>query len=193
MMRRNQCKRLLALLLAVMCVLTAAGCSLSAPVTPSDAVSRPVSSEPAVLVNALEAVEITADGVKMEDVFLLESNWYGASYQSEDSLNKLMMMKYSAENSVIPQASDGSRVNMMFAVSEGMPEELTVTQQGNTVRANTGIPYDINEVGLTDNGEGGCYFDIAFGNFTMYYYVAECRWSNGNTAKYAFALERSVE
>ena len=51
--------------------------------------------------------------------------------------------------------------------------------------------YDIRENELTRD-EDGYYFDIDFGTFTMYYYVAACRWSNGNTAEYAFALERSA-
>ena len=44
---------------------------------------------------AEEAAEILVDGEKTKDIFLLASSWYGVSYQNEDSLNKLMMMKYS--------------------------------------------------------------------------------------------------
>ena len=130
-----------------------AGCGLRDAVSPSDAVSRPASSEAVPATGVSEAVD--------------------------------------AKDSAIPQARNGARVNIRFAASEGVPEELTVTQQGNTVQANTGIPYDIRENELTRD-EDGYYFDIDFGTFTMYYYVAACRWSNGNTAEYAFALERSA-
>ena len=190
-MRNNPYRRLLGWLLAGACCLMTAGCGLRDAVSPSDAVSRPASSEAVPATGVSEAVEILVDGEKTEDVFLLSSSWYGVSYQNEDSLNKLMMMKYAAKDSAIPQARNGARVNIRFAASEGVPEELTVTQQGNTVQANTGIPYDIRENELTRD-EDGYYFDIDFGTFTMYYYVAACRWSNGNTAEYAFALERSA-
>ncbi len=133
-----------------------AGCGLRDAVSPSDAVSRPASSEAVPATGVSEAVEILVDGEKTEDVFLLSSSWYGVSYQNEDSLNKLMMMKYAAKDSVIPQARNGARVNIRFAASEGVPEELTVTQQGNTVQANTGIPYDIRENELTRDEDGGC-------------------------------------
>lgn len=192
-MMKEQRKRLIGWVLAGTCLLMTAGCGFSDAVSPSDALSSPISSDPVVTGNALEAAEILVDGAKTEDVFLLGSHWYGVSYQSEDSLNKLMMMKYSDKDSVIPQARDGARIRFVFAEPEGSPEELTVTQQGNTLQANTGIPYDIKEVELTEDGSGGYYFDIDFGSFSMYYYVATCRWSNGNTAEYAFALERAAE
>ncbi len=193
MMEKNQCKRFLELLVAGACVLAAAGCGIASVVSPSDAASEAVSSAFVPAVKAEEAAEILVDGEKTKDIFLLASSWYGVSYQNEDSLNKLMMMKYSDKDSVIPQARDGAKVSFVFADSEGTPEELTVTQQGNTVQANTGIPYDIKDVELTEDGSGEYSFDIDFGKFSMYYYVAECRWSNGNTAQYAFALERSAD
>ena len=192
-MKNVKWKKWLVMLTVGVCGLVMAGCGMSGAVSPSDTSRPPVSSEAPVVVNALEAAEILVDGEKNPDVFLLGSDWYGVSYQNKDSLNKIMMMKYSGDDSVIPQARDGAKVSLLFASPEGMPEEVTVTRQGNTVKANTGIPYDINETELSRDGQSGYCFAMDFGEFSMYYFVVDCRWSNGNTAEYAFALERSAE
>ena len=194
--KKERQKRLFGWMLTGSCLLMTVGCVFSDEVSPSDVppegASSSISSEVVVHASALEATEILVDGVKMEDVFLLESHWYGVSYQNEDSLNKLMMMKYSDKDSVTPQARNGARLRLVFAASEGTPEKMTVTQQGNTLQANTGIPYDIRDVELTED-DSGYSFDIDFGAFSMYYYLVSCRWSNGNAAEYAFALERLAE
>lgn len=141
-------------------------------------------------VSANEAVSIYAGETKVDDCFLMSSHWYEEDYQNENSLNQLMMVEYMSDSSVIPQAKNATVVTFEFAGDE-KPELVKLTQQANTFKANTGIPYNIIEIKLSQEQDGDYYFTVDFNKYSMYYYTLDCEWSNGNTAQYAFALERA--
>lgn len=149
--------------------------------------SSEVSSQ--LSISAEEAVSIYVGEIKLDDCFLMNSLWDGKDYQNENSLNQLMTVEYMSADSVIPQAQNATVVTFKFAGDE-KPESVKLTQQANTFKVNTGIPYDIIEVKLSQNQDGDYYFAVDFDSYPMYYYMLDCEWINGNKAQYAFALER---
>ena len=172
------------------CLLTP-GCSYSRAAFPSDDAPAETGSAAQTHAEASEAMQVLVDGDRIRDLFVMKGNWYGEMYENENSLNMQMMAAYSNPDSDAPQAADGARVRLVFDAVEGMPAEIRLTQQGNTVRANTGLPFDVQEIEPEWPEEGGCAFTVSFGKMRMYYYLAECRWDNGNSASYAFALEKA--
>ena len=140
-----------------------------------------------------DAVEIRIDGRKDDEVFILEYNWYGEEFISEDSLNKTMYANYALETQHAPQASQGSVLSFVFDSSEPMPTVIKATQYGNTPRANSGLPSDALGLELLKEGENGYSFALDYRNFRMYYYQLECEWENGNSLKIAFAVEKPEE
>lgn len=150
-------------------------------------VSSEVSSE--TYMRAEDAVEIYADENVIYDVFLMKSYWNREEYQNENSLNQLMTVEYMSSNSAVPQAANSTEITFKFAGDE-KPQFVKLTQQANTFKVNTGIPYDIKEVELSKNSDDDYCFTVDFEQYPMYYYTLDCEWSSGNTAQYAFALER---
>ncbi len=186
--RKNTAAAMLAIGLAASCAFS--GCTPAkggtGEVSPGDAVSSQQEVEP---VDVSEAVEIQINGEKINDVWLLQYNWYGEEFVSEDSLNKIMMTTYSPEGSHAPAASEGDTVSFVMAASEQNPSEVRLTQYGNTIRLNTGRPYDTLEPELANDGGSTYSFCIEFRKLKMYYYVLDCKWANGNSVQCAFAVE----
>ena len=158
--------------------------------SPSDAVSSEV-EEPVKHVEASEAVSVLINGEKVDEVFMLQYNWYGKEFVAEDSFNKIMMDSYAPAGKRAPYAKNESEVSFAFVSSEEIPSDVKVTQYANTVRANSGIPYDTVEIELISNEDGTFGFAIDYRRFSMYYYILECEWENGNSAKFAFAVEKT--
>jgi len=158
--------------------------------SPSDAVSSEV-EEPVKHVEASEAVSVLINGEKVDEVFMLQYNWYGKEFVAEDSFNKIMMDSYAPAGKRAPYAKNESEVSFAFVSSEEIPSDMKVTQYANTVRANSGIPYDTVEIELISNEDGTFGFAIDYRRFSMYYYILECEWENGNSAKFAFAVEKT--
>ena len=148
------------------------------------------SQEPEAKAEIDEAFELFLNGEKYEEGFWLEYNWYGDEYAAEDSLNKTMMMLYQSESNRAPMVFTGSTFSIVFAGSEGKPSAIKLTQYGNTVRSPTEIPFDTVEPDLVSESDISYSFTISFRRKIMYYYVLECEWPNGNSLKYAFAVER---
>lgn len=189
----NKPLKKLLLMTAVLTVFLCSGCdSLKSNFGNVSATDNGIDSEVSSqqIISAENAVEIYVDETKLEDCFLLQSNWNGEEYQNENSLNQLMMVEYMSSDSVIPQAKNKAIVTFKFAGEEN-PESVKLTQQANTFMANTGIPYDIVELELSQNEDDDYYFQVSFSGYSMYYYTLDCEWSDGNTAQYAFALERA--
>jgi hypothetical protein len=182
---------LLALFIGICCPGCAPGpAPETETVTPAD-VSAIVSSEEEIVhIGADEAVRVLLDGEEHGEIFLLASRWYGEEFESEDSLNKRMMMSYSAEGSHAPYALNGCEVALVFDSAEGTPSSVRLTQIANTVRSNTGMSYKTEEIVLSDREDGGYSFELNFRDYRMYYFELECGWENGNTARYVFALEK---
>ena len=179
--------------LAVLFCLLLASCGAPsvkepAPASPSDLSSRVEEKAPPI--SADEAVKVLVDGEPVSEVFLLKYDWNGESFESEDSLNKIMMAHYALEGSLAPAAGDGSEITFELAASEGIPSSVSLTQSGNTVRANTGLPYDNTEIELTARDDFTYSFTLQYRKLRMYYYQLDCRWENGNTASYVFAVEK---
>ena len=122
---------------------------------------------------------------------MLKYNWYGGEFVSDDSFNKMMMDKYASEGCYAPFAKQEAELSFVFAPSEGIPSVIKLTQYANTVRANSGIPYDTLEPEMTKKDDSTYSFHIDFREFKMYYYLLECEWPNGNKAQYAFAVEKA--
>lgn len=146
-----------------------------------------VSSE--IRLTAEESVTVTVDEQELADCFLLKSLWYGETFENKSSLNQLMMEKYMSEDSVIPQAFNKSIIRFIFNGDE-KSSSVKLTQHANTFTANTGIPYNIKEIELQQDENGGYFFEMDFDGFAMYYYQLDCEWDNGNSAQYVFALEK---
>lgn len=184
--------RLIICSLMLSAVLTFVGCNGNAEdsdnISDSDTVSSAVSSEPSI--TAEEIVEIYVGETKVGDVFLMKSNWYGEEYDSGYTLNRLMMEKYLPEDSVIPQAADKSILTFKFA-GDVNPNSVELIQQGNTFMSDTGMSYQIEPMQLNMDKNGNYLFEVRFGSFKMYYYQLDCKWSNGNSAQYVFALKKS--
>ena len=142
-------------------------------------------------VEASEAVSVLINGEKVDEVFMLQYNWYGKEFVAEDSFNKIMMDSYAPAGKRAPYAKNESEVSFAFVSSEEIPSDMKVTQYANTVRANSGIPYDTVEIELISNEDGTFGFAIDYRRFSMYYYILECEWENGNSAKFAFAVEKT--
>ena len=168
------------------------GCSSQKPpvASPSDAVSSEV-EEKITHVEASQAVSVLINGEKVDEVFMLQYNWYDNEFVAEDSFNKIMMDNYAPAGKRAPYAKNESELAFAFASSEGIPSVIKVTQYANTVRANSGIPFDTVEVELISNEDGTFSFTLDYRRFRMYYYLLECEWENGNSAKYAFAVEKT--
>lgn len=156
-------------------------------VSQTDKVSSAVSSEESF--TAEEAVEIYVGENLIEDVFLMKSNWDGEEYNSGNTLNRLMIEKYLADDSLIPQATNKSILTFKFA-GDVNPTSVTLTQQGNTFMSDTGMSYKIEPMQLNLNDNGDYQFEIQFGSLKLYYYQLDCTWSNGNSSQYTFALKK---
>ncbi len=174
---------------AMLCaVLMLASCGGNSSDNVSNSDTSQVSSE--VRLTAEESVTLTAGEQEVTDCFVLKSLWYGEKFEDKSSLNQFMIEKYMSDDSVIPQTADKSTVKITFNGGE-KPSSVKLTQHANTFKANTGIPYQIDEIELQQNENGEYFFEIDFGSFKMYYYQLDCEWGNGNSAQYVFALEKS--
>ena len=160
-------------------------------VSPADTLS---SQEQTVRrVNVDEAFTVTADGNEVGEIFLLQYNWYGKEFVSEDSLNKTMMLHYVSKDTRAPYAKDNAEIRISFDEAEGVPSSFRLTQYANTVRANSGLPFDTAEIELTAVADRTFAFTLDYRKYGMYYYLLECEWENGNAAQYAFAVEKNKE
>lgn len=182
------------MILLMAAFLSVTGCSDAGGKAADDSSSsdtQAVSSQEEISgVEAEDAVAVLIDGEKTEDVFLLQYYWYGISYDPGDSLNKTMMDRYAPKDCHAPGAVSGSRLSFVFDMSEEPPSSVKLTQYANTVRADSGIPYDTQEPEL-EQQDGNTYSaTVNFRGFRMYYYLLECEWSNGNRLKAAFAVEK---
>ncbi len=157
-------------------------------VSNSDISATDVPSE--IQLTAEESITVIVREDKLNDCFVLKSMWYGKKFKNKSSLNQLMMEKYMSDDSVIPQATNKSTIKFRFEGTD-KPSSVKLTQYANTFVANTGIPFEIEEIELQQNENGEYYFEIKFGSFKMYYYQLDCEWDNGNSAQYVFALEKS--
>ena len=175
-----------AMLLCVVLSGCAPGQKNGGSVTPSDAA---VSDAEPLRVGVGQAVEISVDGQKHPEVFLMQYNWYGEEFDAKDSLNKTMMEQYVSEEKHAPFAVQKAPVSITFAPSEGIPSQMTLTQYGNTVLASSALGYDTLEPELEQTDGNTFSFKIDFRSFKMYYYLLICEWENGNKAQYAFAVE----
>ena len=189
-------KKCLAVLLALCGLIGVSGCSSDVapdkkPVTPSDLVSDVSSREEATRISVEEAVSIRLDGEDDSEVFLLSCSWYGEEFRSEDSLNKMMMMKYITEGSHAPYAANHCVVTIEPDASEGDLMFMRLTQIANTVRVDSGLPYTAEEIDLALGEDGTRSFEVSFRDYQMYYYELDCQWKNGNAARYVFALEKN--
>ena len=135
----------------------------------------------------------TADGNEVGEIFLLQYNWYGKEFVSEDSLNKTMMLHYVSKDTRAPYAKDNAEIRISFDEAEGVPSSFRLTQYANTVRANSGLPFDTAEIELTAVADRTFAFTLDYRKYKMYYYLLECEWENGNAAQYAFAVEKTKE
>ena len=158
--------------------------------SPSDKQDTAGSEEKTAHIGAGEAIRLLVAGKEDGEFFLLRSDWHGEEFDSEDSLQKLMMARYSPSDIHAPTAADGDTVSIVFDPSEPSPSEVSLTQIANTVRANTGIPYSEQEPELLNDGGYTYSFEVGFGEFDMFYYLLECRWTDGNSATFCFALEK---
>lgn len=156
--------------------------------TPGDAVS---SAEEIVRTEAAQAVEIRIDGVKNDEIFVMQYNWYGEEFVSKDSLNKTMMKNYVSEGNHAPYAVNKAALSLAFDTPEGVPSAITLTQYANTVRASSALPFDVLEQELTRENDGSYSIVIDFRSYKMYYYLLKCEWENGNSSQYAFAVEKA--
>ena len=156
-------------------------------VTQSDLIS---SEEEVKHVEAGQAVKISVDGEEIAPVFLLSYNWYGEEYTSEDTLTKIMMDHYAPEGQYASPVWGGKELIISFDAVEGVPSEMKLTQYANTVRANSGLPFDVVEEEPLIVNENTFSVVVNYRTYRMFYYLLECAWSNGNTAKYAFAVEK---
>ncbi len=127
------------------------------------------------------------------EIFLLQYNWYGKEFVSEDSLNKTMMLHYVSKDTRAPYAKDNAEIRISFDEAEGVPSSFRLTQYANTVRANSGLPFDTAEIELTAVADRTFAFTLDYRKYGMYYYLLECEWENGNAAQYAFAVEKNKE
>ncbi len=159
------------------------------PLTPAE--SAVSSEEETQHVDAEKAVEIRLDQVPDDEVFLMAYNWYGKTYASKDSLNKTMLDQYSPRFHHAPRVPQETAVSFVIDSSESLPDIIRLTQHANTVRTDTGMPFDTQEIELTKEGDHSYCFNIDFRGFKMYYYLLECEWENGNLIKVAFAVEKS--
>lgn len=173
-------------------MLSAAGCTSdkASVASPSDVVSSR-EEEVVITTEASDAVSVMINGEKVDDVFLLQYNWYGKDFVSEDSLNKIMMDNYAPKGNSAPTAANNSEISFVFDSLEGLPSVVKLTQYANTVRANSGLPYDTADIELVKNEDNNFCFTLDYRKFKMFYYQLECEWENGNNAKYAFAVEKA--
>lgn len=179
------------LLAAGMLTVSLPGCSPAQPsvASPSDFAS----SEADVAENradASDAVSVMVEGQQDTEVFLLSYNWYGEEFVSKDSLNKLMMENYAPEGKNAPYVPDGAALSFSFVETEELPTVMKLTQYANTVRANSGIPYEAFDIELSSDENGEYGFTLDYRTYRMYYYILRCEWQNGNAAEYAFAVEK---
>lgn len=180
---------------SIMILSLISGCSGSGRVTHTDVSSESIvvsSQEEVQHTDAKESVEIQVNGEKIDEVFWMLYNWYGEEYVSVDSFHKIMMTNYSPEGNYAPGASESDKVSFVFAPQEGAPSVIRLTQYANTVRSDSGIPYDVSGLELTKEDDDTYSFNIQYRNFKMYYYLLECEWTNGNQIQCAFALERQA-
>lgn len=149
--------------------------------------SQPDENDPTV--SASEAVGILIDGEKISEYFMIQYNWYGEEFVSDDSFHKIMMDHYAPKGNYAPYAKLDAEISFAFDPEEGVPSDIKLTQYANTVRSDSGLPYDTREINLDSNENGILSFKVNYRYFKMFYYLLECKWENGNTAKYAFAVE----
>lgn len=190
---KNRISAVLSLLLALGAAAVMAGCSGgSADVSPSDVSGQAdVSSQTeSTEVPVDKALEIRVGDKTDDEVFLLRYVWNGEEFASEDSFQKIMMTRYMPEGNHAPTAAEDDVISFAFSKDVEAPSEIKLTQMGNTVRADTGLPYDTLEPELTDDGEGTYSFPIHFRGFKMYYYYLDCQWANGDELHCGFALEK---
>ena len=177
----------------IMMLLLCSGCSLTGGKADTDTSleSTAVSSQEEVRhVDATEVLEVQINGQKNDEVFWLQYTWYGEEYSSVDSFHKIMMTNYSPKGNSAPGASESDKVSFIFNKQEEAPDVIKLTQYANTVRADSGLPYDVLELKLTNDGHNVYSFHIQYRDYKMYYYLLECEWTNGNKLQCAFALEK---
>ena len=181
------------LLCCAISVISVSGCSKDKqqPVSPSDTAVSSQEQEEITRIKASEAVSVSIDGEKVEEVFLLAYNWYGEEFVSEDSFHKIMMDHYAPQGQRAPFAPDNAKITFRFDKSEGKPSSVRLTQYANTVRSDSGLPYDNVDIQPEEGTDSETGFVLSYRRFKMYYYLLECEWENGNTAKYRFAVEKT--
>lgn len=177
--------KILCLCISVMLLLTA--CANNRTVNNISDSDSAVSSEIAEKTTPEEAVVVFIGQARLEDFFLLRSEWYGESYENPSSLNRLMMEKYALNEEAVLVVPNRESVNIEFKEA---PEKIIVTRYGNTISANSGIPYDITDVEIGEIIDNKCSFIVNYNKFKMLYYTIECSWSNGNSAEYCFAVRK---
>ena len=104
-----------------------------------------------------------------------------------------MMLHYVSKDTRAPYAKDNAEIRISFDEAEGVPSSFRLTQYANTVRANSGLPFDTAEIELTAVADRTFAFTLDYRKYKMYYYLLECEWENGNAAQYAFAVEKTKE
>ena len=185
----------LLLSIGMITALTLTGCAgdQKPTVTPSDTQVSDVqvsSVEEIKHIDVTEAVQICIDHELNEEIFILEYNWYGSKFVSDDSLNKTMLDHYAPKYHYAPRVAQGASLSFVCNPAEELPDVIKLTQYGNTVRADSGLPYDTNDIELVKEGENTYRFTLDYRSFKMYYYLLQCEWQNGNTLKIAFAVEK---
>ena len=163
------------LLCCAISVISVSGCSKDKqqPVSPSDTAVSSQEQEEITRIKASEAVSVSIDGEKVEEVFLLAYNWYGEEFVSEDSFHKIMMDHYAPQGQRAPFAPDNAKITFRFD------------------RSDSGLPYDNVDIQPEEGTDSEIGFVLSYRRFKMYYYLLECEWENGNTAKYGFAVEKT--
>lgn len=185
---------LLACLFAMWLLFLLPGCSgTTETASPSDlSGTEPSASEEELLPVPVDRVlEVRIGEETDEEVFLLQYKWDGEEYATEDSFQKMMMIRYMPEGQHAPTANDEDVISFVFSKGVETPVEVKLMQLGNTVRSNTGIPYDTLEPELLFDGSQTYSFSVSFRDFKMYYYYLDCTWENGNEIHYGFAIEKA--
>ena len=185
-------KKAAALLISIgiITALTGTGCAEEPEPTVTPSEIQVSSVEEIKHIDVTEAVKISIDQEADVEIFILEYNWYGSEFISDDSLNKTMLDHYAPKYHYAPRVPQGAALSFVFDPSEELPDVIKLTQYGNTVRADSGLPYDTNEIELLNEGDNTYRFILDYRSFKMYYYLLECDWQNGNKLKIAFAVEK---
>lgn len=178
--------------LAIVLTSVVTGCKAdnSSSVSPGDAL--PSSVVEVSRIDVTDEIGICFDHEKNDEIFILEYKWYGEEFVSDDSLNKTMLDHYAPRLHHAPRVDQDTVISVVFEPSEKLPSAINLTQYGNTVRSDSGLPYDTIAIELVNEDEDpfAYSFRLDYRNLKMYYYLLECQWENGNMIKIAFAVEK---